>query len=298
MNFAEFLKMIIAITILVILIFTPADRVYVPLEGLRNWLRQRDAVAQGELLYRWIDSFGPGQSSFDLSQPLPCVTGYPPFGQLIHNLWRMVQRRGGRLSELLRPVKLLLREDLKRARRQRQVLKSAYFQLIFMVGLVWCYLGTFSLLMEVEFEMALVLSLMGWQLLGVFVFRFCLGILKKWHFDPFLESLEMLLQLNVIAEGGELGKAYLKENENGYSPRDHQDFKERLRAALSQWQGQGFAQRESLKPLGEDLMLLASDNTEHFLEKLKMMTFLWAITFVLPPLFAGSLFGLYKLAVV
>ncbi len=292
--------MIVAITTFVILTLLPADWTYRRLERLKDRLRLSDPVREGEELYRWMDSFGPGQSSFDLGRALPCATGYPPFGALIHELWQTIQRRGGQLSELLRPIKLLLREDLKRARRQRHVLKGATFQLVFMVGLVWCYLATFSLLMGVEFESGLILSLVGWQLLGVAVFYWLLKILKKWHFDPFLHSLELLLQLNAIAQGGQLGQAFLVEKAHPFSkcPRDHLDFRERLGAALSQWQRQGFAQREALKPLGEDLMLLASDNTEHFLEKLKMLTFLWAITFVLPPLFAGSLFGLYKLAVV
>lgn len=289
--------MIALCSILLVISLIPTDHYICAQDSLKKLWRSNDPLQRGCDLYNWMDSFGPGSVSINLSTNIPSKDSYLPFSEIIHELWHLVQLRGGSLSELLRPVKLLLREDLKRSRRQRQVLRGAYAQLIFMTGLVWIYLYLFSYMMSVKYDEGFLVTLIGWQLFGVFLFWYALKSLRIRHFGPFKSSLDLLLQLTAVAQQGNLGSAHLTTDQRLRSS-SHEYFKERIFTQLRQWQKQGFAKTEALNPLREDLMLLASDSTQSFLDRLKVFTFLWALLFVLPPLFAGSLFGLYKLVVV
>lgn len=290
--------MTVLFILMILCLILPATTYGRALKRLRELSQENDPLHKGQQLYSWIDSFGPERVSFNLSQALPEKGSYLPFSRVLHELWQSVQIRGGQLSELLNPLKLLLREDLKRFRRQREVLRGACFQLGLMVAMVWTYLGLYSYLMEVSFSKGFSLIIIVHQVGGVVLFWWAIRYLKSKHFSPFESSLDLLLQLTSIAQRGDLGSACLVASSQKKQSSDHKNFQLRLDEVLALWQQQGFAKTASLNPLREDLMLLASDSTQLFLENLKVLTFLWAIVFVLPPLFAGSLFGLYKLAVV
>lgn len=266
-------------------------------ERIFNYFRHRSLLYRGQKLYQWLDSFGPGTVAFNLGVALPARESYRGYGVLLHETWNKVQKSGGQVGDLIRCIKYSLREDLKRTQKEHQVLRGAYAQLIFMHLMVWSYLILFEWLIKVGFSLGFWLGVIFWQLLGVFLFILLLKKKRRREFDPINDLLELVLELTMICFQGHLIQSKLNYRETIFKG-TYRNFEERLYWTLENWQKMGAASKTSITELQEDLMIISADATERFIPWLKGLCFVWALIFVLPVLFAGSLFGLYKLTVV
>jgi hypothetical protein len=266
-------------------------------------LRERDILFQGHRLYEWLDGVSSENGALNLSahhqreNGLPKKDCYREFGAFVHKLWEDVRNGQGQIKGPLRAIKMLLRSDLQRTRRERQVLGSAYAQIIVMILMVWLYLFSFDYFVAInppwEFWCACVL----WQTIGGFLFFVLLKKKREKLFDPLNDLLSALLALNIVAYRGHLGLGKLPQPKSDLSG-DCLRYYQGLESTQDAWRRQGRANPETLEELREDLALLSEDAQLNFLPWIRGLGFLWAMVFVLPLLFGGSLFGLYKLAVV
>ena len=264
-------------------------------------MHKRDILYRGQNLYHWIDSISSEQMAFRLGRDgetkLPEKDCYREFGHFLHDLWEEVRVRGGQLKMPLRALKKLLRADIQRTRRERQALQSAYAQLSLMILMVWGYLFIFDRLVAVNPPLEFWLGCLGWQGFGAVIFFKLLHQKQRKVLDPLNDLLGALQYLSLIAFRGMLSQVALPRPKRPLSG-DYLRYYRGLEQVLESWRIKGRADTEVLNELREDLGLLAEDAQIKFLPWIRGLGFMWAMVFVLPLLFAGSLFGLYKLAVV
>jgi hypothetical protein len=283
------------------LLFTKEERLLKLKDYVFVLLRGKNSLYQGHQLYRWIDSHSSESTALNLGGAhklgLPKKDCYREFGEFVHELWDDLRKGRAQVKRPLKALKMLLRSDLQRTRRERQVLASAYSQLFLMMAMVCLYLLSFDYFVKVSPPYEFWLGCILWQGLGAFVFFGLLKRKKEQVFSPLNDLLRGLQALNLLAFRGELNLTRLP-NPRAKLKGDHLRYFEGLESAQESWRKQGRANLEVLDEFREDLALLAEDAQLNFLPWVKGLGFLWAMVFVLPLLFAGSLFGLYKLAVV
>lgn len=290
-------NMWVIICLIIFILFIPSEVFGGVIARIINYFQERSLLYRGQILYQWLDSFGPGMVAFNLGISLPPRNIYREYGELIHATWHQVQKSGGQVGELIKSIKSSLREDLKRTQRELQVLRGAYGQLTFMVAMVWSYLVLFEWLIHVGFPLIFWLSIIIWQIMGVFIFHFLLKRKRLELFRPINSLLGLVLELTLISFRGQLAQVSLT-CDGVILKGPYENFEKRLHWTLQNWQKMGAASKANIIELQEDLIVLSEDATERFIPWLKGLIFLWALVFVLPLLFAGSLFGLYKLTVV
>lgn len=286
------------------LLLTPEEQLLKLNQFLIFAVRKRDLLHRGHQLYEWIESYTGATRGLNLGPSsqghgLPDQHCYREFGLFIHELWEDVRQNGGELKRPVRAIKVMLRADLQRTRRERQVLNSAYAQLGLMTVMVWFYLFFFSRVTEIKFSLMYWVACLAWQALGGVLFCTLLKRKRGQLFKPLDDLLRALQVLNLIAFRGRLSGNFLPLPQKMHRlKKDYLRYYHTLESTLDSWRERGRANFDVLDELREDLSLLAEDAQLIFLPWIRALSFLWAIVFVLPLLFASSLFGLYKLAVV
>lgn len=279
-----------------ILLFIPSA--YLLDYSLRFSLKMKNfsLIHRGESLIEWLDNFGLGSYGHDLGEKLPAQNIYKEFGTHIHKVWSSVQKRGGELAAPLKAIRLSLRQDLKRTRREKNLLHSAGIQVIFMVILVWAFLIAFSYVGEGAIGRGFFLVIGLWQGLGVVAYFTWLHFYKKKALGPLNDLLSSLLDMHFMFYRGALADSYLSFSDNSFSGRDRSLFL-RMERTLDGWRKRGRGQLSQVDELFEDFSALAEDKAEIFMGKMKVSVFTWSLIFVLPPLFSASLVGLGNLAI-
>jgi len=279
-----------------ILLFLPSSYLLDCSQSLSLKLKNLSIVYRGEKLIEWLDNFGLGSYGHDLGEKLPSKSIYKEFGIHIHKVWNSVQKRGGELGAPLKAIRVSLRQDLKRTRREKGLLQSAISQVIFMVVLVWAFLIAFSYVGQGAIGKGFFVVVALWQGLGVFLYFIWLHFYKKNFLGPLNELLSSLLQMHFMFYRGALADAYLSASETSFKGRDRSLFV-RMERTLDGWRKRGSGQLTQVDELFEDYSALAEDKGETFMGKLKVSIFTWSLFFVLPPLFSASLVGLGNLAI-
>lgn len=278
-----------------ILLLIPSTYLLQWTQALSLKLKHLSVIHRGESLIEWLDNFGLGSYGHDLGEKLPSQTIYKEFGVHIHKVWNSVQKRGGELGAPLKAIRLSLRQDLKRTRREKGLLQSAVSQVIFMVVLVWAFLIAFSYVGQGAIGKGFFAVVGLWQGLGVVVYFMWLHFYKKKFLSPLNELLSSLLQMHFLFYRGALAEAYLSSSELLFKGRDKSLFL-RMERTLDGWRKRGSGQLSQVDELFEDFSALAEDKGEVFMSKLKVSVFTWSLFFVLPPLFSASLVGLGNLS--
>ncbi len=277
-----------------LLLFTPSHFLLSRFESFSAKAKNFSIVHRGEMLLEWLDNFGLGSFGHDLGEKLPAKTCYKEFGEHIHKVWNSVQKRGGELAGPLKAIRLSIRQDLKRTRREKNLLQSAIVQVIFMVVLVWLFLVAFHFVGEGVIGKGFFISVALWQLFGVLGYFLWLRLYKKKFLGPLDELLRCLLDMHFMFYRGALADAYL-HSELIFKRRDLSLYL-RMERTLEGWRKRGHGQLTQVDELFEDFSYLAEDKAEAFMAKLKISVFTWSLLFVLPPLFGSSLVGLGSLA--
>jgi hypothetical protein len=283
--------------LLLFLLFLPAETYLRSWKVVKSVIWKKGILEKGEELYLWLDSFGPNEMGVELTQRSQQVGDYKHYNQVLDFIWEEAQKRGAPLYQMIRTLKKTLRQDLKRTTREKELLKEAVLQSGAMLIFIWLYFFAFKFLLEARFKLEMILFLLGFQALGGVVFRFGLKKLRSSIFAPLDTFSYALLELHMIHFRGSLTHARLKESDLKLKGRDAQ-MNKRLKATLLQWRKQGACQKESVDQLEEDLGHLAHDKEQLFLARLKVLSFAWALFFILPCLFLVSAFGLYALVIV
>lgn len=273
-----------------VLFLLPSSTLYEGLGRIHNKWRELSITYRGEQLLEWLDNFGIGSYGHDLGEKLPARGIYKDFGEHIHRVWNSIQKRGGELAAPLKAIRLSLRQDLKRTRRERNLLQSALTQILFMLLLVWGFLLSFNWIAGLKVKEHIFLMIALWQFLGTIAYIFWLKNFKKKFIDPLDDLLRSLLEMHFAFYRGNLADAFLQGSFNGKA-REARLF-ERMERTLEGWRRRGQGNLSQVDELFEDFGHLAEDKAEAFMGKLKMSIFLWCTVFILPPLFGSSLLGI------
>lgn len=277
------------LTLFIPLILIPAERYSKALEQpLRKW-RENSLLYRGESLLRWIESYGVNSYGFNLGEALPARGVYKEFGDHIHVLWRNVQKRGGEMSVGLRAIRMSLRQDLKRTKKEKSILSGAKAQVFVMVVIIWAFMIAFRFIGGLDLSQTFFMIIGLWQGIGVFLFLILLKRYRSQVFGPLETLLSQLLEMHLIYFRGGLADAYLEDHD--LKGKDGQLFI-KMQQTLENWRRQGQGQLSQVDDLFEDFFFLCEDKEERFLGKLKMSSFVWSLFFVLPPLFSVGVFGL------
>ncbi len=251
-------------------------------------------VYRGECLIEWLDNFGIGSFGHDLGEKLPRKDIYKEFGQHIHKVWNSVQKRGGELAGPLRAIRLALRQDLKRTRREKSLLSSAMIQVIFMILLVWLFLLVFKYVAGLDIGITFFIVIAAWQGFGFLAYYLWLKSYRASFLDPLDELLRLLLDMHFMFYRGALAEAFLNTAQT-FKARDQSLFL-RMERTLDGWRKRGHGDLAHVDELFEDFSNLSEDKAETFVAKLKISVFTWSVFFVLPPLFGSSLMGVSSLS--
>ncbi len=276
------------------LYFIPSGYILMAYEKTESQLKNLSLIYRGEGLLEWLDNFGLGSYGHDLGEKLPAKTVYKEFGEHIHKVWNSVQKRGGELASPLKAIRLSIRQDLKRTRREKSLLQSATIQVFFMVALVWIFLVAFHFVANGALRRGFFIIVLLWQGAGVLGYFIWLRRYKKKFLGPLDELLKNLLDMHFMFYRGALTDAYLP-TEFVFKGRDKSLFL-RMERTLEGWRKRGRGELAQVDELFEDFSALAEDKAENFMAKLKVSVFTWSLLFVLPPLFSSSLVGLGSLS--
>ena len=289
-----YLTAAIVLLLFILLVFMPASKLLEIQENFSLRLKLLSVVYRGECLIEWLDNFGIESFGHDLGEKLPRKDTYKEFGQHIHKVWNSVQKRGGELAGPLRAIRLALRQDLKRTRREKSLLSSAMIQVIFMILLVWLFLLVFKYVAGLDLEGTFFIVIAAWQGFGFLAYYLWLKSYRASFLDPLDELLRLLLDMHFMFYRGALADAFLNTPRN-FKARDQSLFL-RMERTLDGWRKRGHGELAHVDELFEDFSNLSEDKAETFVAKLKISVFTWSVFFVLPPLFGSSLMGVSSLS--
>ncbi len=271
-------------------IFIPSDIFLNRFDEVKRRIKQLSVIYRGELLLEWLDNFGQGSYGHDLGERLPDKETYKTFGHHIHKIWNSVQKRGGELRGPLKAIRVAMRQDLKRTRREMSLLHSALGQVFFMLILVWCFLLALRFVAGLDLGVTYFILIGLWQGLGALFYIIWLNQFKRKFLSPLDELLKCLLEMHFLFYLGGLTEAYL-QSAYDFKSRDRSLYS-RMERTLEGWRKRGHGDIKQVDELFEDFSHLAEDKAENFVAKLKVSIFTWSVLFVLPPLFSSTLVGL------
>lgn len=276
-----------------LLLFFPAEKMSSVISfSLQKWKR-RSLLYRGEKMLEWIEGHGVSSYGFHLGESLPERESYKSFGEHIHKLWQSIQKRGGEISVGLRALRLSLRQDIKRTKREHSLLRGAFSQILIMLSLVWIFMVAFHFIGGMTLGGDFFGAVALWQGCGVLFYSLWLRRKRRLVFGPLDLILSGLLEMYFIYFRGGLAEAYL-ENEGDLRGAEEHLFS-KMEQTLEIWRRRGQGQKKQVDELMEDFFFLAEDKEEKFLGQLKLSTFIWSLFFVLIPLFATGLFGLNEM---
>lgn len=288
--------LIIFLLFLVFAAFVPSAYFFNFQKFLTRKLAWKSMSKRAEELLLWLDGLNGAGGGFDLNQTIPPLNIYKGYGAFIHRQWRLVKENGGGLVTRLKPIKLMLRSEVKWQKKKGELMAQAWLQNILSLCSAWAFCFYLAHSLGISLKGGLLSFILFWPAIGMGGYLF---LLRKFEGRLFRD-------LDYLSAGQlRLLDAYLigelrADSLNLDSPKGGRGLVlwKNMERVLTDWRHMGRGELKMLLDLEEDLLFFAECQSHRFLEGLKIINFLWSIVFILPVVFSPLIFGLEELLVV
>lgn len=249
-----------------------------------------------EELLLWLDGLGGASGGFDLNQKLPPLNAYKEYSVFVHRQWHLVKKNGGGLLTRLKPIKLMLRSEVKRQKKKSELMAQAWLQNILSLGSAWAFCFYLAHSIGISLKGGLLTFILLWPAIGMGGY---LLLLRKYERRLF-KDLDYLSAGQLSLLDAYLVGELRADSLNLDCPKGGRGLVlwKNMERVLASWREMGRGELKLLLDLEEDLLFFAECQSHRFLEGLKIINFLWSIVFILPVVFSPLIFGLEELLVV